>query len=106
MGFAFRAVCRGVTKGLTVECVRKTFKGVVCGMSVGEGSNGVVHAGKQFYFCSEYCQKTFLTHPEHYVQRPVAEPAEAEIGRRRIVYFSMEVAADSQMPTYSGGLGV
>jgi len=43
--------------------------------------------GKVYYFCSEYCQRRFLERP-------------------RIAFFSMEVGIKSEIPTYSGGLGV
>jgi starch phosphorylase len=42
---------------------------------------------KQFYFDSEYCMRSFIEGP-------------------RIAYFSMEVGIKSNMPTYSGGLGI
>ena len=43
--------------------------------------------GKVYYFCSEYCERRFLERP-------------------RIAYFSMEIGIKSDIPTYSGGLGV
>ena len=43
--------------------------------------------GKAYYFCSEDCMRSFLESP-------------------RIAYFSMEVGIKSEIPTYSGGLGV
>ena len=43
--------------------------------------------GKTYYFCSHYCKRSFLEAP-------------------RIGYFSMEIAVKSDIPTYSGGLGV
>jgi starch phosphorylase len=43
--------------------------------------------GKMYYFCSDYCMRSFLEGPE-------------------IAYFSMEVGIKSEIPTYSGGLGV
>ncbi|MGQ9718460.1 MAG: alpha-glucan family phosphorylase [Nitrososphaerales archaeon] len=43
--------------------------------------------GKVYYFCSDYCMRYFLKGPE-------------------IAYFSMEVGIRSEIPTYSGGLGV
>ena len=43
--------------------------------------------GKTYYFSSHYCQRSFLETP-------------------RIGYFSMEIAVKSDIPTYSGGLGV
>jgi starch phosphorylase len=42
---------------------------------------------KQYYFDSEYCMRVFLEGP-------------------RIAYFSMEIGVRSDVPTYSGGLGV
>jgi starch phosphorylase len=42
---------------------------------------------KQYYFDSEYCMRTFIEGP-------------------RIAYFSMEIGVRSDVPTYSGGLGV
>jgi starch phosphorylase len=42
---------------------------------------------KQYYFDSEYCSRTFTEGP-------------------RIAYFSMEIGVKSEVPTYSGGLGV
>jgi starch phosphorylase len=43
--------------------------------------------GKTYYFCSHYCMRSFLDTP-------------------RVAYFSMEIAVKSDIPTYSGGLGV
>jgi len=43
--------------------------------------------GRIYYFCSEYCKRRFLERP-------------------KIAYFSMEVGIKSEIPTYSGGLGV
>jgi starch phosphorylase len=43
--------------------------------------------GKTYYFCSHYCMRSFLETP-------------------RVGYFSMEIAVKSEIPTYSGGLGV
>lgn len=43
--------------------------------------------GKQYYFDSEYCMRSFGEGP-------------------RVAYFSMEIGVKSDMPTYSGGLGV
>jgi len=43
--------------------------------------------GRVYYFCSEYCKRRFFERP-------------------RIAYFSMEVGIKSEIPTYSGGLGV
>ena len=43
--------------------------------------------GKKYCFCSENCRRHFQEDP-------------------RIAYFSMEIGISSNMPTYSGGLGV
>ena len=43
--------------------------------------------GGTYYFCSEGHMRSFL-------------------GASRIAYFSMEIAIRSDIPTYSGGLGV
>jgi len=43
--------------------------------------------GRTYYFCSEYCKRRFFE-------------------RSRIAYFSMEIGIKSEVPTYSGGLGV
>jgi starch phosphorylase len=42
---------------------------------------------KQYYFDSEYCMHGFIEGP-------------------KVAYFSMEIGINSDMPTYSGGLGV
>jgi len=42
---------------------------------------------EQYYFDSEYCMRSFIEGP-------------------RVAYFSMEIGIESDMPTYSGGLGV
>jgi starch phosphorylase len=42
---------------------------------------------EQYYFDSEYCMRSFVEGP-------------------KVAYFSMEIGAKSDMPTYSGGLGV
>jgi starch phosphorylase len=61
----------------------------VCGMPIDpEKSEFKVDMwGKKYYFCSEYCMHNFLEGP-------------------RIAYFSMEIGIKSEIPTYSGGLGV
>ena len=37
---------------------------------------------------------------------PKGSAAKKDAAMRRIAYFSMEIAAHSDIPTYSGGLGV
>ncbi|MFX1521711.1 MAG: alpha-glucan family phosphorylase [Promethearchaeota archaeon] len=60
-----------------------------CGMPVDpETTNFKVERwGKTYYFCNEFCKHSFLEDP-------------------RIAYFSMEIGIKSEIPTYSGGLGV
>jgi starch phosphorylase len=72
---------------------------------VGEGLS-VVHQGHEFRFCSDLCKRTFLATPERYATGSAGVPHGTPDVERRIAYFSMEVAADGAMPTYSGGLGV
>jgi len=43
--------------------------------------------GRTYYFCSEYCKRTFLE-------------------EKKVAYFSMEIGLTDNIPTYSGGLGV
>ena len=40
----------------------------VCGMEVDPEGTGWVaeHDGKEYYFCSERCQRTFMENPERY----------------------------------------
>ena len=67
----------------------------------------VVQLGeRRAHFCSAYCRDEFLAHPERYVGASTDPEAQHGPAWRRIAYFSMEVAAQNSMPTYSGGLGV
>ena len=78
----------------------------VCGMPAEAGSAPTLdHEGERFYFCSEFCKNAFAWNPGAYVLRAHAA-AGAEEPARIVAYFSMEVAVDPRMPTYSGGLGV
>ncbi len=84
-----------------------TVKDPVCGMMVSVGGGlSVVHQGREFRFCSDLCKRTFLAAPEKYASGLAESAPGAPVVTRRIAYFSMEVAADSRMPTYSGGLGL
>jgi starch phosphorylase len=81
-------------------------KDPVCGMMVPvNGELIVLHKGQPFRFCSELCKTAFLKAPEKYLAGH-ATSALRNHETRRIAYFSMEVALASEMPTYSGGLGV
>ncbi|TKS61200.1 MAG: alpha-glucan phosphorylase [Nitrospira sp.] len=79
----------------------------VCGMMipVGEGLS-VVYQGREIRFCSDLCKRTFLATPERYAAIPAGAAQGVVDVARRIAYFSIEVAMDPGMPTYSGGLGV
>ncbi|MGD0329523.1 MAG: alpha-glucan family phosphorylase [Nitrososphaeria archaeon] len=61
----------------------------VCGMplKLEEARYKSTMFGKEYYFCSKDCMYTFVEGP-------------------RIAYFSMEIGVKSEIPTYSGGLGV
>jgi starch phosphorylase len=61
--------------------------------------------GVTFRFCSQLCLRTFVADPVRYGAGRRAASGDEEAARR-IAYFSMEVAVDPRMPTYSGGLGV
>ena len=82
-------------------------KDPVCGMPVRvEEALAISYRGHSFYFCSELCKQAFLVHPEQYSGETRVRASDEIDTRRRIAYFSMEVAADPRMPTYSGGLGI
>ena len=64
-------------------------KDPICGMSLepNETKFKSEFLTKQCYFDSEYCMRSFIEGP-------------------RVAYFSMEIGIKSNIPTYSGGLGV
>jgi len=68
---------------------KNVVKDPVCGVPVDPETTSfkVEKWGKTYYFCSHYCMRSFLETP-------------------RVAYFSMEIAVKSEIPTYSGGLGV
>lgn len=75
----------------------------VCGMMVPvETATAVVWEGRQYRFCSSFCQDRFQEHPAAYA----IQAESVDKPRRRIAYFSMEIGLLSAIPTYSGGLGV
>ena len=87
--------------------MKKSATDPVCGMTVLPDSRlSAHHKRKTVYFCSEYCRDKFVEQPERYLPALVASGSDGEKARRRIAYFSMEVAVQSDMPIYSGGLGV
>ena len=79
----------------------------VCGMIVlPDKGLTLAHDKQTFYFCSEYCRNKFQEHPQRYLAAVFGAAYEESKESRHIAYFSMEVAIDSTIPTYSGGLGV
>lgn len=87
--------------------MKKSATDPVCGMTVLPDSHlSAQHKRKTVYFCSEYCRDKFVEQPERYLPAVVASGSDGDKARRRIAYFSMEVAVQSDMPIYSGGLGV
>ncbi|UVT19703.1 MAG: alpha-glucan family phosphorylase [Nitrospira sp.] len=81
-------------------------KDPVCGMKVfQEQALAATYGDRMFYFCSDLCRRTFLAGPERYL-RPLEPAGTAGPFTQRVAYFTMEVALDPAMPTYSGGLGV
>ncbi len=78
----------------------------ICGMTI-KVEKGIQfnYDGRTHYVCSDFCRDLFEKAPERYATRfhtltPVLEK------ERSIAYFSMEIAIDSRIPTYSGGLGI
>jgi starch phosphorylase len=62
--------------------------------------------GESAHFCSEYCRNKFQQNPKRYLAALVVSTADESKENRRVAYFSMEVALERDIPTYSGGLGV
>ncbi|HVJ04593.1 MAG TPA: alpha-glucan family phosphorylase [Candidatus Saccharimonadales bacterium] len=82
-------------------------KDPVCGMIVSPGASlSLLWNGQAVYFCSEYCRDQFQQNPKRFFADLIALAASEHTENRRVAYFSMEVALDSEIPTYSGGLGV
>ena len=79
----------------------------VCGMTVlDDRALSLSHGNKTIHFCSEYCRNKFKEYPQRYLAAMVSPSYDEARENRRIAYFSMEVAADAGIPTYSGGLGI
>ena len=79
----------------------------VCGMPVPEpGGVTLQHGVTALRFCSEFCKRQFERSPVAYGAEPAEERRTAGLSQRRIAYFSMEIALESGVPTYAGGLGV
>ena len=79
----------------------------VCGMPVPETTASWTDAANhQFWFCSEFCLQQFQRHPAAYGSAEAATRRWLPWSERRVAYFTMEIALESAIPTYSGGLGV
>ena len=79
----------------------------VCGMPVTESGGVTLQLGATLLgFCSDFCKREFERSPVAYGAEPAEERHPVELSQRRIAYFSMEIALESAIPTYAGGLGV
>jgi starch phosphorylase len=77
----------------------------ICGMPVRPDSPfAAEHGGRTFRFCSTLCRDAFLRDPTRVLSASPAGLVAPD--ERTIAYFSMEIALDPRIPTYSGGLGV
>jgi starch phosphorylase len=76
-------------RGSDLTFEKNVVKDPICGVPVDPEKTKfmVKRWGREYYFCSHYCMHSFLEKP-------------------RIGYFSMEIAVRSDIPTYSGGLGI
>lgn len=84
--------------------MRSPVKDPMCGEMVAPG-RGVpaFRDGHDYYVCSAQCRTALLAA----AKAPAPPGFDPEVPTdRRIAYFSMEVAVESEVPTYSGGLGV
>lgn len=82
-------------------------KDPVCGMSVKEETGiRLDHQGRHYYFCSDLCKNLFKKNPARYGEEIGGSAAHEIEKETSIAYFSMEIAVNSRIPTYSGGLGV
>lgn len=89
--------------------VKTTATDPVCGMTVApETRLATTYRGKRVCFCSEYCRDKFTADPQRYAAAidNASVARDQDRAQRRIAYFSMEFAVRSDMPIYSGGLGV
>ncbi len=80
-------------------------KDPVCGMIAKEEFR-YDYKGQIFYFCSDLCKNKFVDSPESYLKFVKLSLESGEIVERMVAYFSMEIAINASIPTYSGGLGV
>ncbi|MHC4686639.1 MAG: alpha-glucan family phosphorylase [Planctomycetota bacterium] len=80
-------------------------KDPICGMMAKEEFR-YDYKGQIFYFCSDLCKNKFVDSPESYLKFAKSPLESGEIVERMVAYFSMEIAINASIPTYSGGLGV
>ncbi len=78
---------------------------LVCGM-IAKAEFNYEFNGETFYFCSDLCRNEFRNSPVKYLKPTRSSEFTDGIEERKIAYFSMEIGIDSQIPTYSGGLGI
>ena len=82
-------------------------KDPVCGMIVSPGTElSSVWSGETVHFCSDYCMTKFQESPMRYMTPKESIEAHDPKENRRVAYFSMEIALNGSIPTYSGGLGI
>mgnify|MGYP002776987803 CR=1 FL=1 len=87
--------------------MKAILKDPVCGMTIQPGIDlTVCHENQTIYFCSEYCRNKFFENPQQYITAHVSTSFDEAKENRRIAYFSPEIAIASDLPTYSGGLGI
>ena len=79
----------------------------VCGMPVPDGTGvEIERLGRMLRFCTEFCEGQVLRNPRAYETVAGVPARTLDWADARIAYFSMEIALESSIPTYSGGLGV
>lgn len=53
----------------------------VCAMTVSPDADySYLHAGRQYFFCSDHCLQKFKAHPEQYLEKKAAPPLEMNAG--------------------------
>ena len=63
-------------------------------------------AGTTYWVCSELCRQQLSEDPRRYLDNTLPSAGGGTTMRHAIAYFSMEIAIEAAIPTYSGGLGV
>lgn len=79
----------------------------VCGMPVDERVGlSLERDGDRLWFCTDFCRRQFERHPGAYGRPSRNAKVTLSWSARRVAYFTMEIALENEIPTYSGGLGV